>query len=237
MVIIRRFTSRRLAPVCHNRCTWRSEASIEFICVSESSSRRSAPVFQLRVILHPEFIYAKHGVLLRRRDDWCRGAGRRFASIVPMASRVFSAWFGSPSRRTLGVGFMASCRIASHATLLVGLPASCRIASRGLTCLVWCSESASVLPRRVLWLPRSHESCLVSFLGSNTLYMESWVRVATTGVDLPVSFLLPSVSSYTLYIESFAGVSTIGVGLWVSCLMASRWSSWLDSEFKWALRR
>jgi hypothetical protein len=31
----------------------------------------------------PRLIYAKYGVLLRRRDDWRGGAGRRFASFMP----------------------------------------------------------------------------------------------------------------------------------------------------------
>jgi hypothetical protein len=50
------------------------------------------------------------------------------------------------------------------ATLFVGFPSSCRVASRGLSCLVWCCESASgraasrrsasVCQRPVLWLPK-----------------------------------------------------------------------------------
>jgi hypothetical protein len=37
--------------------------------------------------------------------------------------------------------------------------------------------------------------------------------VATVGVDLPASYVVPSQSSCTLYVESVVGVSTLSVGL------------------------
>jgi hypothetical protein len=60
-------------------------------------------------------------------------AGRRFASIVPCGiPRRFLAWFEVLSRCTLGVGFPASCRIASF---LVASLVSCS--------QKWSLESAS----------------------------------------------------------------------------------------------
>jgi hypothetical protein len=47
--------------------------------------------------------------------------------------------------------------------------------------------------------------------------MESWVRVAATSVatpcvDMPASYLVPSLNSCTLYVASFVGVSTLESG-------------------------
>jgi hypothetical protein len=68
--------------------------------------------FVLNVI--PRLMYAKYIFFLRRHDDCCRDAWRRFASIVPHGIPIlFLVWFGILSHRTLGVGFLASCQIAS----------------------------------------------------------------------------------------------------------------------------
>jgi hypothetical protein len=134
---------------------------------------------------------------------------RRLASIVPYGiPRLYLAWFGILSRRTLGVSFHGSCRIASQGdstlnmvsnvsvgigvvTLLVGLPASCHIAYEAFLGLVFCSESASrcstsVFQRRVLWLPWAHTRKKWNLVGVAS------IRVAKLGVGLPASCLVAS---------------------------------------------
>jgi hypothetical protein len=92
----------------------------------------------------PRIICAKFGVFVRRRD-----AGRRFGNIVPYGiPRLFLAWFGIPSRRTLSIGFPAS------------LDRICRLVSLNMSASRWFTSwrCSSVLQHRVLWLPWAHIS-------------------------------------------------------------------------------
>jgi hypothetical protein len=167
-----RLASRRSASVCHNRGRCRPDASVDFICISESAS-----VFQRRVKCHPEahllhiwrdFAASGHWTsVFQHRDLWHLEAflgmiwnfesshsRRRFSSVVSdRIPRLVYAKYGvmSASRR------LASRRCSSvFQHCAISLP-------EAFLGLVLCSESVSrreasrrsesVFQRRVLWLP------------------------------------------------------------------------------------